>query len=293
MNTRRKFLTALIFLMFITACVIPGLPTTEAAPTFAPTEDTGVVETMVAGTVSAAIELTEQARPTPLPTSTPMPTATPAPQASSTPTATATSAATSAPEMDTFLTVQVDASTVFIDERGGYGLTLPPAWLIMRINGQEYLDMWQLAEAADEDIQHSLLSVQEEDPNVLRLFAIDAQEGHIQNGFVTTMKFNWDEKKPASLESEEKFRSSMLALTGAEVLSAKISTINDSSVGVVEVKRTMKNSADADVTAFQKIAVFNTAKGQMTITLSTVESLKGNLFPVFDAMLSTLKITLK
>jgi hypothetical protein len=195
------------------------------------------------------------------------------------------------------LTVQVDGSTVFVDERAGYQITAPAAWLIMRINEQEYLDTWQLAEAADADIQKSLLSVQDEDPAALRLFAIDAQEGHVQNGFVTNMKFVWNEKDTISLESEEALKAGAIkraeTMPGLEILSTKLSTVNDIFIGLIETRSTLKNSSDVDVIIFQRQAVFNTAMGQMTITLSTVEGLKETLFPVFDAMLATIKINTK
>lgn len=287
MNNRRIFFSTLIFFATITACVIPGLPTTASAPTFAPTVDTGVVDTMVAETVSAAIMQTEQSQPTPL-----LSTATSAPTAFA-----PTNSVTPAPEtilLGSTLTVQVNASTVFVDERAGYEITLPAAWLIMRINEPEYLDAFQLAEAADENVQQSLLSVQKEDPNILRLFAIDAQEGHIQNGFVTNMRFTWDEKKSISLETEDTLKAGAAAfagnLPGLEILSAKLSTINEIPMGLIELKFTTKNSSGADVVIFQKQAVFNFAAGQTNIILSTVEALQGTLFPVFDAMLGTIKV---
>src|SRR5687768_7710834 len=63
MNNRRTLYTALFFLLFIPACVIPGLGETPASEP-APSVDTGHLETMVAETVAAAIAQTEQAAPT-------------------------------------------------------------------------------------------------------------------------------------------------------------------------------------------------------------------------------------
>ncbi len=60
MNKNRTFFISLIFLVTITACVLPGLSSTPPTPIFAPTVDTGLIETRVAGTVSAAIAQTEQ-----------------------------------------------------------------------------------------------------------------------------------------------------------------------------------------------------------------------------------------
>lgn len=287
MSNKRTFFIALIFLAAITACVIPGLPTTATAPTFAPTVDTGFVETTVAETVSAAIVQTEPAQPatTPAPTATPELTA-----ASATPTFETISS-------NSTLSVQVDASTIFADDRAGYEIVLPAGWLIMRINEPEYLDIFQLAEAADENIQQSLLSVQKEDPNILRLFAIDAQEGHVQNGFVTNIKFVLDEKKSISLETDEALKASASAFAatvpGFEILSAKLSTVNETQIGLIELKFTTKDSSGADVVVFKKQAVFNSTAGQTNITLSTVEALKETLFPVFDAMLGTVKVNAK
>ena len=44
------------------------------------------------------------------------------------------------------------------------------------------------------------------------------------------------------------------------------------------------------LSVFQKQAIFNAKTGTVTITVSTVEGLKETVFPVFDAMLETIKI---
>ena len=170
MNKNRTFFISLIFLVTITACVLPGLSSTPPTPIFAPTVDTGLIETRVAGTVSAAIAQTEQAQPTatatfpatPPPTPTPASTETPTPQAN--------------PSQST-LTQQADGSTLFADERAGYEITIPAEWLAVRVDGQEYQDAFSLEEAANANIQQSLLSIQDEDPNIFRLLAIGYTSG--------------------------------------------------------------------------------------------------------------------
>jgi hypothetical protein len=52
----------------------------------------------------------------------------------------------------------------------------------------------------------------------------------------------------------------------------------------------VKNSDGVDVVVLHKPAIFNTKTGQVRITLSTVAALKETLFPVFDAMLATIKL---
>ena len=307
MNNRRTFFIALIFLATITACVVPGLPT-ASAPVPAPVVDTGQIETMVAATVSAAIAETEQAQPTAMSTATSSATATTISMDESTATPTSTistssSTTTQSPTLDTSspgstLNVQVDAATVFVDERAGYQITAPAGWLIVRVNEPEYLDAKELAEATDVNIQKSLTDIQNENPNTLRLFAIDAQEGHIRNGFVTNMKFIWDKDNSIALENDEALKGSAAQLAktvpGLEVLSTKlISTANKIPIGLIESKSIVKNSSGADVTIFQKQAVLNATTGKMTITISTVEDLKGTIFPAFDAMLETIEIVAK
>jgi hypothetical protein len=85
MITRRALPAALILLITVLACVVPGLSTaSQPAPVASPlgTADTRL-EIMVAETVSAALEQTQQAVPTatiePTHTPTPLATITPSP----------------------------------------------------------------------------------------------------------------------------------------------------------------------------------------------------------------------
>ncbi|MDO9300191.1 MAG: hypothetical protein Q7T89_02365 [Anaerolineales bacterium] len=289
MNNKRTFFIALMFLATITACVVPGLPT-ASAPVFAPTVDTSRIATMVAGTVSAAIAQTEQAQPTatPPPTSavtsapTSAPTETPTPQASVSQSA---------------LTKQEDGSTLFADERAGYEIKLPTGWLAVRINEQEYLDAFWLEETANTHIQQSLLNVQAEDPNVLRLLAIDTQAAHIQNEFVTDIRFVLDEQKTISLNSDADLQAIAEKIPASatvfrfEVTSVKIVTsASGTQFGVIEAKSSFTNTTGAEVSIYQKQVFFNVKAGTQSISLTTVADLKETLLPAFDAMLETVKI---
>jgi hypothetical protein len=297
MNNRRTFFIALIFLAAITACVVPGLPTASAPlPTL--TVDTGRIETMVAGTVSAALAQTEQ--------SVPSPTSTPRPVSTETPTAIATFTSTSEPTesptseaspSQSKLTKQADGSTLFADELAYYEVKLPAGWLTVRINEPEYLDSFSLEESANAHIQQSLLSVQMEDPNVFRLLAVDIQPSHIKNEFITDMRFVLDEEMDISLNSDEELQalaaeiSASAAVFRFEVTSVKIVTsASGVDFGVIEAKSTFTNTTGADVTIYQKQVFFNVPVGTQSITLTTVADLKDTLLPAFDAMLETIKI---
>jgi len=300
MNNRRTFLIALMCLTAITACVVPGLPTASAPlPTL--TVDTGRIAMMVAETVSAVVAQTEQAQPT----STPIPTATATASSTEppTPASTATLAFTPAPSTSqpspsqSTLTKQADGSLLFADARAYYEIKLPAGWMTVRINEKEYLDSFSLEEAANTHVQQSLLSVQNEDPNVFRLLAIDTKPAHIQNEFVTDMRFVLDEEMDISLSSDEELQAIAEEIPAAaevfrfEATSVKIVTsASGIDFGVIEAKSTFTNAAGVDVLIYQKQVFFNVPSGTQSITLTTLADLKETLLPAFDAMLETVKI---
>ena len=287
MNKQKIFFISLFFLTSMLACVVPGLQT-ASAPALAPTADTVLLATMVAETVSAAIVLTEQVPPLGEPASTLAPTSLPI----STPTQTLI------PEIGpagSELTIQADGSTLFVDGRAEYEITIPLGWLAVRLNEQEYLDAFVLEEATNEYVQKSLVSIRNLDPNQFRLFAFDVREDHVQNKFVTNLNFIWDEQGSISLETDEDIKESaaqsVAAVPGLEVLSTKISsTTNAVPFGLIESKLAAKNSSGEDIVMFQRQFIFNAKTGSVVITLSTVENLKDTIFPEFDAMLETIKL---
>ncbi|MBV5337299.1 MAG: hypothetical protein J0653_04865, partial [Deltaproteobacteria bacterium] len=295
MDNRRIFLIALISLMAITACVVPGLPTASAPlPTL--TVDTGRIAMMVAGTVSAVVAQTGQAQPasTPIPTATS--TFTPTPASTSVPLPTATPTSQSSPSQST-LSKQEDGSLLFSDEFAYYKIKLPAGWLTVRINEKEYLDAFSLAEAANTHVQQSLLGVQNEDPNVFRLLAIDTQAAHIQNEFVTDMRFVLDEEMDISLNSDEDLQAiaqeipASAAVFRFEVTSVKIFTsASGIDFGVIEARSSFTNAVGIDVAIYQKQVFFNVPVGTQSITLTTVADLKDTLLPAFDAMFETVEI---
>jgi hypothetical protein len=298
MNNRRTFLIALIFLAAITACVVPGLP---AASTPLPTltVDTGRIAMMVAGTVSAVVAQTEQAQPisTPIPAAATFTfTSTPASTSTSAPLPTATPTPQSSPSQST-LTKQADGSILFTDEYAYYEIIMPAGWLTVRVNEKEYLDAFSLQEAANTHVQQSLLSVQNEDPNVFRLLAIDTQAAHIQNEFVTDMRFVLDEEMDISLNSDEDLQAiaqeipTSAAVFRFEVTSVKIFTsASGIDFGVIEARSSFTNAVGIDVAIYQKQVFFNVPVGTQSITLTTVADLKDTLLPAFDAMLETVEI---
>jgi hypothetical protein len=275
MNHQRGLFAALLLLTTALACVLPGQPSASSPP---PTPDTRL-GTMVAETVSAALEMTQQAVPTPTipPTSTPEPTATPTSEI--------------VDSSGSTLSVEEDGTIIFTDERAGYRLEVLPAWLAMRVNQQEYLDAWLLPIASNPAFQRSLGSVQDQDPERFRLFLFDESEEHIDGGFVTNVNFLWNEQE-VSLEDETDLMALADALPdslpGSEVLTVEIRPLeNGTKIGIVTSRLEAVTLDDVAVVLFQKQVFIDLPVGTLAITLSTTETWRETVEPSFDAMLET------
>lgn len=270
-----RFFSALMFLAM--ACVLPS--TSTNAPQPPPTADTRL-ENMVALTVSAALELTQQAVPTqtPVPTRTAEPTATSAPEAF---------------ESESTLSKNDDESFLFIDERAKYQITIPSELIALRINQQEFLDAWLLPAATNEAIQNQLSTIQDQDPDRFRLFALDFNEEHIESGFVTNINFLWDDASNLSIEE------SLLQATDdyleifpdADVVDSNDAVLqSDIPVGLITFTNTVTTLENVEIVVVQKQAFLLLPKGVLIITLSTAESQIELIEPLFDAMLETFSL---
>lgn len=275
MNHQGGLFGALLLLITALACVLPGQP--SASPP-RPTPDTRL-GTMVAETVSAALEMTQQALPTPTtpPTSTPEPIATPT--------------AETVESSGSTLRAEAEDTIIFIDERAGYHMEVPPAWLAMRVNQQEYLDAWLLPMASNPAFQRSLGSVQDQDPDRFRLFLFDKNEEHIDGGFVTNVNLLWNEQE-VSLEDETDLMALADALPdslpGSEVLAVEIRPLeNGTKIGVVTSRLEAVTLDDVAVVLFQKQVFIDLPVGTLAVTLSTTETWRETVEPSFDAMLET------
>ncbi|MBL8091985.1 MAG: hypothetical protein JNJ43_16740 [Anaerolineales bacterium] len=272
MKQLTRFFSALIFLTV--ACVIPAQQT--ASPS-APTADTRL-ESMVALTVSAALEMTQQARPslTPVPTQTAEPTPTSTPEADSS---------------GSTLIKNDDNSVTFIDESGKYQITVPQELIALRINQQEFLDAWLLPAASNPAVQSQLNLIQKQDPNLFRLFAFDFNEEHIDGGFITNVNFLWDGAE-LSLEDEagivEIAESYTESLPNSEVLTTELITLeNGIRAGIITSNMPAVTLDGANIIVYQKQSFFDLSTGTLIITLSTTETWQETIEPLFDSMLQT------
>jgi hypothetical protein len=277
MKKQRGLFAVLILLTAALACVIPG---TQTASTIPPTPDTRL-GTMVAETVSAAVELTALAAPTETPPTTTLePTVTPTPEISG---------------AGSTLTAQDDGSTLFVDERAGYQLRVPTGWLAVRVNEQEYYDAFQLSVLANERLTAALQSIQNLDPATFRLFVLDIDEEHIQNDIVTNVNLVWDPQTTISFDTEDDLQSLAdelpATVQGLTVTSVNIIVpISGVPYGEIQSEISGLNTAGVPVRLYQKMAVFKLKTGTLVVTFTTEGGFTETTLPLFDGMLESLII---
>lgn len=281
MKRQRGLIALLVLLTAALACVVPGL--SPSAPLAAPTPDTRL-ERMVAETVSAALQMTQQAAPasgnetveTPVPAATEIP-------------------VTATPAADSILEKNADGASAFTDALGKYRVTIPMEWLVVRANSPEFLEALTLPEASNPAIQRSLDTIQKQDPNLFRLFALDINEEHLDGGFVTNVNFLWDQAEELSLPSDVRLKeiaaSLPSAIAGTEVLTTEILTTKSGIEYGVITSRTPATTQDgAAVVLSQKLVFFDLPVGTISITLSTTETWKDTVTPSFDEIIESFVI---
>lgn len=282
MKSNRGSLTLFMLGLTALACAIPGLQTSGSVPP--PTPDTRL-EQMVAETVSAALQLTQQAVPPIVEpnTPTPPPTATP----------TAIVALPTQADNESLLEENTDGSTSFIDLTGKYQINVPAEWLVLRINGQEFLDAGLLPEVANPAIQRSLNAINSQDPDIFRLFMLDINEEHIDGGFVTNVNLVWDQQMEATFitDADIKAIADVLpnSLKDTEIVSAEAKTTkNEIAYGIITARTPAFTQEGASIVIYQKLVYFDLPVGTLSITLSTTEKWRETIEPSFDAIVESL-----
>jgi hypothetical protein len=273
MNHRRTVFIALFCLISMLACAIPGVPTTSTSVP-APAVDDDRLQTMVAGTVAAAIAQTEQAAPTHEPTPTPT---------------------EEAITTGSSLAAQADGTILFVDERAKFQVNISPGWLPVRINEQEYLDAFALPAAADAAVQSELMDIKALDPNIFRLFVYDLQDGHLISGVITGIDFVWDVGGAISLENDTGIQETAEDLAtstpGLNATSATVSSnANGIPLGIILSEIPGYTFEGAEVVVFQKHVYLNLPAGILIVSFTTEQNFKDATLPFFDTIIETIKI---
>ncbi|MBT3338028.1 MAG: hypothetical protein HN855_08600 [Anaerolineae bacterium] len=292
MQRKKSFRPLLFFALVVSlGCAVPTLPFLNSAPEAAAptTVDADTLATLIADSVNQKVSQTLEAlppaaAPTLLPTETPLPspTATEIP-----PTATPTQIAY--PDTGSDLLEDDEGDLAYFDYTGGYKADLPTDWLAIRPGEAEFTEVWALPVAANPEVQQALQNMQSLDPNTFRLFVLDTQEGHFDDGFLTNINFLLGQENEAPLE--EVFAQTVLDLPnvipGLVVTDSYMDIIaSEQSVGIVISEWDALLKTGEAIRLYQKQAIFIVKDRGLVITFTSSVDFKDTVIDDFDTLVN-------
>jgi hypothetical protein len=230
------------------------------------------VETSLAGTARALAKLTETARPvTPTVAVTPTITFTPTPKVS---------------VNGTSLMVQADGSTVFVDQKAGIQLTVPPGWMAFRVGEQEYYDAFtSKVVLSSPALNERLTQIQDFDLEKFRLDAFDIREDHIPNGIISDMSVVFHEGDTRSLELWARAEGNQKSpYKNYRFLSGRYLKTADGTT-VLAVEQTW--SFDPSNKVFHRAVYFSLPTGTLVLNFYTNNAFKDTVRPEFDQFVNS------
>jgi len=260
---------ALVILLAIVACALPG-QTMQPAPD----TNSNAIETAVVGTAQAAAQQTEQTGPITA-TAIPVPTETHTPM----------------PEISisgTTLTIREDQSAFFTDYKAGIQLVIPTGWMAMRIDEEEYLKAYDSDIVLQSpDIMDYLTIIRDHDPVYFRLAAIDIRPGHRPNEILSYMNVIFQPDDVRSLEKwEQAERDRYHPQTNFKFLSASYpQTTNGTRVLILEQSFSAAENAG---TIYYRGVFFSLPSGTIVLDFYTDFDSKDTLLPDFDQVVNSL-----
>jgi hypothetical protein len=268
MNRKKLYLylNAIVIVLAVTSCSF-GKKTPSV-----PTIDPSILATHAAGTAQASAQQTQQAS---IPTAIP-PTSTPK----------------ISPITGTSLVTLEDQSTLFIDSKAGVQLIVPPGWLAVRPNEDEYYKAFGLNEVlSSSEINDRLTKLQSANTDYFRLDAIDLRPDHVVNGIITVMSVNY---QPDDFRSLEKWAQSEInkksPFQGYKLLGSSYRKNADGSHALV-IEETWKGSPNG--TLYHRELFFSIPSGTLIIDLQINRDLKDTLLPEFEQVINSLTLTSK
>jgi hypothetical protein len=250
-----------------------GLPTQTLPPTTG--IDPNAIDTAIAGTVEASAEQTEQASL--IPPGALTETLTPAPEISS---------------LGTSLASLADGSTQFIDYVAGAQMVFPSGWLIVRTGELEYYAAWEKPETQNPVFLDIFASIQNLDPKVFRLTALDIRADHMSNDDVPQMEviFNEGDTRTLNQVKTDEIKTPP-PLTGYKLLASNFfETAQGMDALSLEIQWKYTGYAGGSTTGYRRRVVFVAPSGLMAIDLLIIKDKKDLLMPEFDQVLNSITL---
>ena len=257
-------LSGFVILTAITACALPGQKI-QTVPTINPS----ILATHAARTAEASVQQTQQAS---------IPTAIPP---SSTPKV--------SPITGTSLVILADQGTLFIDPKAGVQITIPPGWLVVRPNEDEYYKAYTLdVVLADPALSDRLTQLQSSNTDFFRMDAIDIRPDHVVAGLPTVMSVAF---QPDDFRTLEKWaqaeRNKKSPYKEFRFLSSKYQQTADGT-RVLVIEERWKGATNA--TIYHRAIFFTLASGAVIIDLQANIEFKDTVLPEYEQVVNSLTL---
>jgi len=231
------------------------------------------VETSLASTARAFAKQTEAANPF---------TATPSP--------TATLTLTPTPKISLngmSLAVKEDKSTLFTDHRLGYQLTIPPGWMPIRINEDEFYKAFAQDFVLENPmISNFLTNLEKQDPDHFRLSLLDMQPEHTDAGLATAITVVLQADDGRTLDDWAKTKSARAStMAGYQFISSQFA---ETPSGERVLVREEKWDAVTIGKRFSRRVFFALPAGILTVDLETNFDSKETVIPEFEQIVNNL-----
>jgi len=258
-----RFYTAII-LLAITGCTFPGQKI-QTTPTINPS----ILATHAARTAEAAAQQTQQAS---IPTLVP-PTSTPK----------------ISPITGTSLLVFEDQSTHFADTKAGVQLTIPPGWLAVRPNEDEYYKAFAMdVVLSSPEINDRLTKIQSGNTDFFRLDAIDIRPDHVVDKIISVISVAF---QPDDFRTLEKWaqaeRTKKSPFKEYRFISSNFQTTADGT-RVLVVEERWKGSANG--TVYYRGIYFTLSTGAILVDLQTNLNFKDTVLPDFEQVVNSVTV---
>jgi hypothetical protein len=255
-----------ILLLAIVACVLPS-QTTPLPPETNP----NLIETAVVGTAQAVEQKTEQANLF-------LPTATVVPTDTMMPTPKISSAGTS-------LLSLADGSTQFTDYRAGTQILFPSIWLVFRIGELEYYAAWEKHNLGSLE---GFAAMQNIDPNVLRVAALEMRSGQLPDRLVTALTVIHLADDRSSLEEwEQERRDRHNPCVGFKFISSSYPQTNNGTRYLLLEESC--NAVEGGTILFRDV-YFSLPSGTLHVNFETNFDEKDITLPEFDQVVNNLTL---
>jgi hypothetical protein len=261
---------AILGLLLILSCAI--LP--SVAPQPAATSDPNRFSTIVAGTAAALMEQTVQANAARI-------TPTETPYVETTPTRPATGS---------ILTEQPDGTTYFVDAVTGLEMVIPNGWVAMRIGESEFYRAWESETSQRLGFTDKLTSLSGLDPKIVRLIALDIQEGHFQEQVTTNIILQTGHAYTMEGAIAIHLEHHRSIFTDVEVISQSTGELSPGipAIWLETAYNGTSFSTGQETRVYEKLIYFMANEQVTSIKLETLADLRTIVAPQFDQVMAGL-----